>query len=434
MDLIFSNIPRILTAFAESLACLLIIISFNNKRKYWPLRFSGFALGQVMLQLIVESWPLSLWILGMAINILWMYMTIYSCSKQDNSLVLYGTMKAFIFAEFSASFSWLLSLYIFSPHNNQISTAMIIVTTVINSIVATIYYFWDLHQKEMYQNVQSRNLLITLFTCIIIFLMSNLGFLLSDTNYPLGDASAVFIFRTMIDSLGLAIIYIQESQRRENHLEDEINAINNAMYYQYRQHYNYRQNNTLIDQKVHDLKHQLQLINMEATDSKVKQQALNDIEELIKQYDATVSSGNPVLDTVLTQKNLMCLQNNIAFSCMADGSSIDFMDTLDIYSLFGNALDNAYESVSQLTGNQRVINLKIFSKDDFVIINIENPYAGNIEYENGFPKTTKKDTHYHGYGVKSMSYIVDKYNGHLSMNDEDDWFKLKILFSKSDLN
>ena len=430
MDLVFSNITRILTAFAESLAVLIILISFTQKRKHWFLFFPFFALGQVFFQQLVDSWPLAFWMFGMMVNILWMFISLYVLSNQSLQSVLYGTMKAFIFAEFSASFAWLLSLYLFAPHH----TSLMISTAIINTALSLIYYVMALHKKVPSTPSSTRSLLVSFYTCVIIFLMSNLGFLLSNTSYPLGDAASVFIFRTMVDSLGLAIIYIQESQRREHHLENEISAINQAMHYQYQQYHRDRQNNTLIDQKVHDLKHQLQLIQQEPHDIQIKQKVLKDIEALIFQYDAAIASGNPVLDTVLTQKNLTCLQNSIAFSCMADGKSLDFMDALDLYSLFGNALDNAIESVSKLKGHQRMINLRIYTKDDFIVITLENPYDGSLEYEDGFPKTTKKDTQYHGYGIKSMSYLVDKYQGHLSINDEAGWFKVKILFSKNNLS
>lgn len=434
MDLIMNNIPRLLTAFSETLACLVLILSIRKPRRYLLPRILIFGIGQVILQLSVESWSIAFWILGMMINILWMYLTIFFCVQSNYSVVFYSTMKAFIFAEFSASFSWLISLYLFYGRNDNISTLIIICTLILTTLLGVAYYFINSKNRESNESIPRKSLLTTLLTCVIIFLISNLGFLLSSTNYPLGDTSAVFIFRTMIDSLGLAIIYIQESQRKQAYLRDEITAINTAMYYQHMQYINYRENNQRIDQKVHDLKHQLQLINMENDDSPIRKKAMSDIEDLIKKYDATINSGNPVLDTVLTQKNLLCLQNDISFSCMAEGTAIDFMEALDIYSILGNALDNAYESVSKLEGNRRVINLRIFTKDDFTIISVENPYDGELNYIDGIPQTTKKDTQYHGFGIKSMSYIVNKYNGHLTYTTNDSWFRLKIIFSRNDLN
>lgn len=46
-----------------------------------------------------------------------------------------------------------------------------------------------------------------------------------------------------------------------------------------------------------------------------------------------------------TEKSLLCERHKIRFTYMIDGEQLDFMDPVDIASLFGNALDNAIESV-----------------------------------------------------------------------------------------
>lgn len=59
-------------------------------------------------------------------------------------------------------------------------------------------------------------------------------------------------------------------------------------------------------------------------------------------------TGNETLDIVLTDKLLYCEKNNVTITCIADGKSLSFMSEEDIYSLFGNALDNAVLAVEQL--------------------------------------------------------------------------------------
>ncbi len=39
---------------------------------------------------------------------------------------------------------------------------------------------------------------------------------------------------------------------------------------------------------------------------------------------------------------------------MANGRDLAFMDSMDIYSLFGNALSNAIESVSKIEEDKRL--------------------------------------------------------------------------------
>ena len=77
------------------------------------------------------------------------------------------------------------------------------------------------------------------------------------------------------------------------------------------------------------------------------------MEQEIRSYEAQNKTGNEVLDTILTSKSLYCQQHGITLTCVADGAALDFMDTMDLCSLFGNALDNAIEGTAKVAARQR---------------------------------------------------------------------------------
>ena len=80
--------------------------------------------------------------------------------------------------------------------------------------------------------------------------------------------------------------------------------------------------------------------------------------------------------------------------------------------------------------DKRNISLIVRNVENYLSISIENYYEGEIKFgDDGLPLTTKFDTNYHGYGVKSIKYIVEKYNGDFRINIEDNIFSLSILFS-----
>lgn len=90
------------------------------------------------------------------------------------------------------------------------------------------------------------------------------------------------------------------------------------------------------------------------------------MEQEIRSYEAQNKTGNEVLDTILTSKSLYCQQHGITLTCVADGAALDFMDTMDLCSLFGNALDNAIESVEKLPDSeQRLIHLVVARQKSF---------------------------------------------------------------------
>ncbi len=92
------------------------------------------------------------------------------------------------------------------------------------------------------------------------------------------------------------------------------------------------------------------------------------------------------------------------------------------------ALDNAIEAVMELEDIQkRVISVKIVAQQDILVIQIQNYYDRNLIYEDGLPVTTKKNRYEHGYGMKSIRYMAEKYNGTITVSSEDDIFRLQIL-------
>lgn len=146
-------------------------------------------------------------------------------------------------------------------------------------------------------------------------------------------------------------------------------------------------------------------------------------------YDNIYQTGNDALDLVLTEKSLLCEEYHIKLSSMIDGSVLNFMNTTDVYALFGNLFDNAIESVLKESDEERrIISIQITKKNQGYHIHIENYCNETVVFEEGLPVTSKEDKVYHGFGVRSIKYIVEKYNGDMLMHAENKRFQVDILF------
>ena len=100
----------------------------------------------------------------------------------------------------------------------------------------------------------------------------------------------------------------------------------------------------------------------------------------------------------------------------------------DLSILIGNALDNAIESVEKISDpDKRLIHVSVNRQKGFLRIRVENCYEGDIRFVDGLP-STRKDARYHGYGMKSIRSVVEKYNGSMIVKAEDGWFELRLLF------
>ena len=72
--------------------------------------------------------------------------------------------------------------------------------------------------------------------------------------------------------------------------------------------------------------------------------------------------------------------------------------------------------------------MNIFSRANCLVIHMENYFDCSLTFEDGLPVTTKADRAYHGYGLKSIRFITEKYGGTMSIQSADNIFSLNILF------
>lgn len=224
---------------------------------------------------------------------------------------------------------------------------------------------------------------------------------------------------------GLFMLFIEYAFLYQGQSEVELSVVK-SLWNEDRKHYNMQKENVdIINIKCHDLRHQIQNIR---TSGSLNEKAIEEIENSIYIYDAIIETNNEVLNVILSDYSLRCQKYGVLLTCMADGEKIAFMEELDVYSLFGNMLENAleYEQTVQPCEN-RFISLTVKEHMGILSIHAENYYAGNATIRDGVVETTKKDKAYHGYGMKSMKKIVEKYDGKFDVLIADDMFQVEII-------
>ena len=185
-----------------------------------------------------------------------------------------------------------------------------------------------------------------------------------------------------------------------------------------------------INVKCHDIRHQIAALGQNDT---AYQRELWKIGELIDIYDCGLKTENTALDLILSNKSLTCSGKGITLTCVADGRKLDFMAESDLYALFGNILDNAIEAVEQVSdGEMRLITLTVQARQGFLFINAENYYSGELCFEHGLPQTTKADKQYHGFGMRSIQLLTEKYGGDLQVRAEGGIYTLSIMLPVKD--
>jgi hypothetical protein len=188
-----------------------------------------------------------------------------------------------------------------------------------------------------------------------------------------------------------------------------------------------KENMDLVNIKCHDLKHQIKTLR-EVAHTDEEKQSLDELSDQVSFFDTNINSGNEALDTILSEKSLICQKQKIKFSYIVDGKRLDFMDSLDVYSLFGNALDNAIEALSDVSEDKRIITINIRERNSLLGIHIENYCPKTLTFKDGLPTTTNADVEKHGFGTKSIRYVTNKYHGTLAFRVTNNIFNLNICF------
>lgn len=241
-----------------------------------------------------------------------------------------------------------------------------------------------------------------------------------------------WILLLMIKFYCITVLYLQHGLFQKSAIRQELAMLNTLWMQQKSQYDLSKENIALINRKCHDLKHQIRAMRTMFTEEP-REKYLQEIEQSVRIYDVLAKTGNEVLDTVLTEKSLVCEAKGIQANCVADGRLLSFMDPVDLYTIFGNALDNAIESVSTIEDRtRRIIDVQVYSEKQMLVIQIINPIIQKLVFDSeDLPVTTKEQNGYHGFGLRSIRHTVKKYGGFMTVKVEDEAFYLRLLLPKT---
>ena len=432
----FFHLPRIHTAIAQWLFCMAYLLPVRKKR--FPLITSlgisaGFLALLILLNRLGEYEVGFSWIFYFALCVivmLAMFMTLRVLKFHE---AVYRWCQAFAMAEFAASLEWQISYYLLHVLNLEACLwaavlPYVILVLVYSLLAVSAYRMSSRHCAEQNSyHISQKNVASSVMIVLSVFCIGNIPFAFRETEFTASLQLGVLWIRTLTDFAGIVILEASESHHREINLSYELEATENMMQRQYEQYRQFRANDESLHRVYHDLKHQIAFLRTETNDAR-KEERLQAMEEVIQHHEAVSDSGNGVLDTLLTGKNLTCMEKKITMTCYADGRQLGFMDAMDICSLFGNAIDNAVECVEQIEDeSRRLIHVAVSVQNDMMLIAIENCCDRPVTIDNDSIQTTKADKNMHGYGLKSIRRTVEKYNGYIKLNQRDGWFALNVV-------
>ena len=100
------------------------------------------------------------------------------------------------------------------------------------------------------------------------------------------------------------------------------------------------------------------------------------------------------------------------------------LSAYDMNLLLTNLLDNAIEASKG--EEEKQIEIAIWYVHHKLNVHIRNRSTGEIHLERDQFATTKEDKANHGYGIKIVREVVEKYNGLMEIKTPEGWFEVKI--------
>ena len=430
------DIPRLYTGICEWLACVVYLLVIYRRV---PLRRT-IAVGLISLPAMIAIqyfdgvMPIWFWVIGMLLAFAGMWAIILFGAGTGKREGMYIAARAFVLAELVASLHWQLVMSLNlgeNPERAQLFSLLLLAVTY--AVCFTVAW---LIERGNFANdaptVATAQLAIgTGAITIVTFAMSNLSFVSTNTPFSGTVGQEVFYIRTLVDFCGFAILYAQQEQARRMEASTELTSINAQLESQHQEYLASKENIESIGRLAHDLKHQIAALRAEV-DPEHAAAGFEQLEASVAQVSAQQHSGNPVLDVILTTKMRTCADRGITLTAVADGKLLEGMSSMDIASLFGNALDNAIEATSKLPDpQQRLIRLALYGQGQFTVIRVENYYDSALKKDStGALRTTKRDSSRHGFGVKSIRHIAAQYGGEVTIRTEDHWFVLTVLLPR----
>lgn len=431
MEAVYQDIPRLYTALAEWAGCLIYVILLKNRfPKVKTVILCTFTLGvQIIFLTITDKMPTIFWFPCMIVAAGLMFGLIESACKLKMKDAGYCCVKAFLLAEFAASLEWQLHTFLASKGMTDFRLQIMLLVVIYAMVFMTaVVLERPILSKEYLAALSVRELILAVVIAVIVFIFSNLSFVITNSPFTSWIKADIFNIRTLVDLGGIAVIYAFQSRICEYIAERELVSIQGMLKSQYEQYRNYQESMEMMHIMYHDLKHQVDALRVE-TDAVRRTEWLDAMDRQLEEKYMACKTGNQVLDTVLGAKIFYAKKNQIQITYVADGALLDFMHVTDICTIFGNALDNAIEYAIMLPdAEKRLIHVVVSSRKKFVFIQVSNYCEENIKILAGqLPITTKTDKKNHGYGLKSIQYSVEKYRGSMSVDIKKKWFELSIV-------
>lgn len=270
---------------------------------------------------------------------------------------------------------------------------------------------------------------------ISVFSISTLSFAIIQialNESKLSETTSLMLLLTEIGLIALNIIclYIMISLNQSNRTAEELKLKEQQLKHDIQYAETVRSQYQEIRQIRHDIKQHLDAVSGLQLEGKIEaaQKYISNISSGLERIEMFMDVGSDFVNAILNSKLSIAKSKGIEVLCNSS-SEVGGISEYDLCNLIGNMLDNAIEAAEK-PGDNAVVEVSIRSDKYKLMITVANSILQPVLNSNSNLKTTKKETELHGFGVKSIKTIAERYGGSADFYEEDLTFFCRVILCK----
>lgn len=214
----------------------------------------------------------------------------------------------------------------------------------------------------------------------------------------------------------------------DTNIKAENKIIKEKVDMQYKYYLGVQESQSKVKRLYHDMNNHMICMKSICENKDMADKYISSLNKEINGYKNLFNSGNVILDIILNEKKSICDKNNIELDCDVNFSKCDFIEMVDICSIFSNILDNAIEASNKILDKniKKYINIRGTIVKKYFIVKCENNKINSVVIKKNKFITDKKDKELHGLGLESIKQSVEKYSGNLEVEDLENRFVIKL--------
>lgn len=149
---------------------------------------------------------------------------------------------------------------------------------------------------------------------------------------------------------------------------------------------------------------------------------LSELLDDITSIDHVLKTGNVMVDAILNSKISLMRASHIEVNAKASVPEKHSLLDIDLCAIIGNLLDNAMEGAQKVPESERFVRIYIRPMKGQLYISVTNATLGIISKS----FLSSKRGNNHGFGLKRVDQLVEKYGGFVNRQVEEGVFATEV--------